>query len=457
LRLDGSTKSDDRGEHMRTFLQDDSYFIFLLSTRAGGLGLNLQTADTVIIFDSDWNPQMDLQAQDRAHRIGQKREVRVLRFLTNSGVEEQILAKATEKLRLDRKVIQAGKFNNKSSHEDRKEALKVILEEEAAEDGEDNCASADEIIRLIARGEEETKLFHEMDQGTAELPEGMEHMQWTPPTMFTEEEGPEWWQEEEEEEEEDISALADDYGRGARAVRSTIDYSGLSDREFDRMLQSGVSEDVIKQEKEAKASKRKRSESEQPSPTAEGWGSSRGAAAAGDEEDYRDEEAAQQAPSDAVASAPPLATSIRKIKQAILSLKAIGGRKVCELFLKLPTREEMPEYYSVVSEPIDFEDINEKLKSNTYGTMEDFEQDLALLCNNAQLFNHPDSQVYHDATTIRNKYKKELKILRTGSTGANKDRALPPKKKARWPQRQREGVPPQVPRSIARMLALLQQ
>jgi ATP-dependent helicase STH1/SNF2 len=74
LRLDGSTKSDDRGERTTLFNRDNSeYDVFLLSTRAGGLGLNLQTADTVIIFDSDWNPQMDLQAQDRAHRIGQKK------------------------------------------------------------------------------------------------------------------------------------------------------------------------------------------------------------------------------------------------------------------------------------------------------------------------------------------------------------------------------------------------
>ena len=76
LRLDGNTKSDERGERMAEFNKKDSYYdIFLLSTRAGGLGLNLQSADTVIIFDSDWNPQMDLQAQDRAHRIGQKNEV----------------------------------------------------------------------------------------------------------------------------------------------------------------------------------------------------------------------------------------------------------------------------------------------------------------------------------------------------------------------------------------------
>jgi SWI/SNF-related matrix-associated actin-dependent regulator of chromatin subfamily A protein 2/4 len=76
LRLDGMTKSDERGEQLKVFNEKDSdYFIFLLSTRAGGLGLNLQTADTVVIFDSDWNPHQDLQAQDRAHRIGQKNEV----------------------------------------------------------------------------------------------------------------------------------------------------------------------------------------------------------------------------------------------------------------------------------------------------------------------------------------------------------------------------------------------
>jgi SNF2 family DNA or RNA helicase len=76
LRLDGSTSADDREQRMYQFNAADSpYFIFLLSTRAGGLGLNLATADTVILFDSDWNPMMDKQAQDRAHRIGQKNEV----------------------------------------------------------------------------------------------------------------------------------------------------------------------------------------------------------------------------------------------------------------------------------------------------------------------------------------------------------------------------------------------
>ena len=80
---------------LRIFNSPNSeYFIFLLSTRAGGIGLNLQTADTVIIFDSDWNPHQDLQAQDRAHRIGQKNEVRVLRLMMVNSVEERILAAA---------------------------------------------------------------------------------------------------------------------------------------------------------------------------------------------------------------------------------------------------------------------------------------------------------------------------------------------------------------------------
>ena len=124
LRLDGSTKSDERGSLVEEFNKKDSkYFIFMLSTRAGGLGLNLQSADTVIIFDSDWNPQIDLQAQARAHRIGQTKEVRVFRFVTVNSVEEDILSRANHKLDVDRKIIQAGMFNNSSNSTQRREYL----------------------------------------------------------------------------------------------------------------------------------------------------------------------------------------------------------------------------------------------------------------------------------------------------------------------------------------------
>ena len=116
LRLDGNTKADDRGIQIDLFSKENGeYKIFILSTRAGGLGLNLQAADTVIIFDSDWNPQMDIQAQDRAHRIGQKHKVLVFRLISKNTIEEGILEKAAFKKSMDEKVIRSGLFKMKYS------------------------------------------------------------------------------------------------------------------------------------------------------------------------------------------------------------------------------------------------------------------------------------------------------------------------------------------------------
>ena len=165
LRLDGMTKSDERGEMLKIFNSKGSeYFIFLLSTRAGGLGLNLQTADTVLIFDSDWNPHQDLQAQDRAHRIGQTNEVRVLRLMTVNSVEERILAAARYKLNMDEKVIQAGMFNNRSTGSERRELLQSILRADGDDEDEENEAPDDETVnQMIARSEEEFNMFQKMD------------------------------------------------------------------------------------------------------------------------------------------------------------------------------------------------------------------------------------------------------------------------------------------------------
>lgn len=104
-RLDGSTNRVQRAIDVRLFNQDNSpLFIFLMSTRAGGLGINLQTADTVILYDSDWNPQVDLQAIGRAHRIGQTKPVHVYRLITEGAVEERIYDRAQKKLYLSEMV-----------------------------------------------------------------------------------------------------------------------------------------------------------------------------------------------------------------------------------------------------------------------------------------------------------------------------------------------------------------
>lgn len=105
-RLDGSVGSEARKKAIERFNAPDSAdFIFLLSTRAGGLGINLETADTVIIFDSDWNPQNDLQAMARAHRIGQTKTVNVYRFVSKDSIEEDVIERAKRKMVLAHLLI----------------------------------------------------------------------------------------------------------------------------------------------------------------------------------------------------------------------------------------------------------------------------------------------------------------------------------------------------------------
>ncbi|KAJ3353253.1 putative DNA helicase ino80 [Allomyces javanicus] len=104
-RLDGSTTLGDRRDLVSDWQTRDDLFIFLLSTRAGGVGINLTAADTVIFFDSDWNPTVDRQAMDRAHRLGQKRQVTVYRLVTRHSIEERILERARQKDHIQRVVI----------------------------------------------------------------------------------------------------------------------------------------------------------------------------------------------------------------------------------------------------------------------------------------------------------------------------------------------------------------
>lgn len=110
MRLDGSTKVEMRQCLMERFNNDKKYFIFILSTRSGGVGINLTGADTVIFYDSDWNPTMDAQAQDRCHRIGQTRDVHIYRLVSERTVEENILKKANQKRLLGDIAIEGGNF-----------------------------------------------------------------------------------------------------------------------------------------------------------------------------------------------------------------------------------------------------------------------------------------------------------------------------------------------------------
>jgi TATA-binding protein-associated factor len=91
VRLDGNVNAAQRSKIIDAFQLDDDIKCMLLTTRVGSLGLNLQAADTVIFLESDWNPQVDLQAMDRTHRIGQKQSVKVYRLITKDSIEEKIM------------------------------------------------------------------------------------------------------------------------------------------------------------------------------------------------------------------------------------------------------------------------------------------------------------------------------------------------------------------------------
>ncbi|XWS08634.1 hypothetical protein CRYUN_Cryun40dG0018600 [Craigia yunnanensis] len=156
-RIDGNTGGEDRDASIEAFNKPGSEkFVFLLSTRAGGLGINLATADVVIIYDSDWNPQVDLQAQDRAHRIGQKKEVQVFRFCTEYTIEEKVIERAYKKLALDALVIQQGRLaEQKTVNKD--ELLQMVrFGAEMVFSSKDSTITDEDIDRIIAKGEAAT-------------------------------------------------------------------------------------------------------------------------------------------------------------------------------------------------------------------------------------------------------------------------------------------------------------
>ncbi|GHP10928.1 class II histone deacetylase complex subunits 2 and 3 [Pycnococcus provasolii] len=138
-RIDGNVSYQDRQRFMKEFNSNPEVFCFLLSTRAGGLGINLTAADTVIIYDSDWNPHQDMQAMDRCHRIGQTRPVHVYRLCTSHSVEGRMLERANSKLKLMRIVMKKGEFEDKQ--------LKKVADQK--EGGGASGMKAEELLEML--------------------------------------------------------------------------------------------------------------------------------------------------------------------------------------------------------------------------------------------------------------------------------------------------------------------
>ncbi|KAL3062458.1 hypothetical protein OYC64_002293 [Pagothenia borchgrevinki] len=403
LRLDGSTKADDRAMLLKKFNEQGSqYFIFLLSTRAGGLGLNLQAADTVVIFDSDWNPHQDLQAQDRAHRIGQQNEVRVLRLCTVNSVEEKILAAAKYKLNVDQKVIQAGMFDQKSSGNERQAFLQaILLTEEQNEVGcelfcnkkineEDEIPDDETLNQMIARNEDEFELFMRIDMDRrredARNPKRK-------PRLMEEDELPSWIIRDEaevdrltyEEEEEKM------FGRGSRCRRD-VDYSDtLTEKQWLRAVEDGNLEEM---EEEIRLKKRKRKRRQDKDSSSRDEGGSKAKKKRG------------RPPADKHSPNHPKVTKqMNTIIDTVINYRDGAGRQLSEVFVQLPSRKELPEYYELIRKPVDFKKIKDRVRNHKYKGVGDLERDVMLLCHNAQTFNLEGSQIYEDSIVLQSVFK----------------------------------------------------
>ena len=161
-RIDGNTNYEDRESSIDEFNRPGSEkFCFILSTRAGGLGINLQTADTCILYDSDWNPQQDLQAQDRCHRLGQKKPVNVFRLVSENTIEEKIVERAQQKLKLDAMVVQQGRLKDKDKVSKEEILAAVRFGADTVFRSEESTITDDDIDVILERGAQKTKELNE--------------------------------------------------------------------------------------------------------------------------------------------------------------------------------------------------------------------------------------------------------------------------------------------------------
>jgi len=436
LRLDGSTKADDRSELLKQFNAPDSpYFCFLLSTRAGGLGLNLQTADTVIIYDSDWNPHQDLQAQDRAHRIGQKNEVRILRLISSNSVEEKILERAQFKLDMDGKVIQAGKFDNKSTNEERDEMLRIMLEAaESAESLQQEEMDDEDLNAIIMRNEGEFEIFQKMDADRAKNePYGPGKKL---PRLLNESELPDIYLNEEAPIVEELSESV--LGRGARE-RTKVKYDdGLTEEQWlDAVDADDDSIEAAVARKQARVARRagkkeetlredfdlgdsppaSRNESASPEPQPK----KRGRKPIRSTEKRKADDASLEAPAEQPSrkrgrgkAAEKLSPEERQSLQQILdnvyeSLQDleeespdpdVPPRGIIDPFVELPPRNDYPDYYQLIRQPICMKQIETKINKKQYQSLKQFRQDIGLLCANCKQYNEDGSVLYNDANVI---------------------------------------------------------
>eukprot|EP00047_Mylnosiga_fluctuans_P024192 m.154754 g.154754 ORF g.154754 m.154754 type:complete len:1307 (+) comp9794_c1_seq4:88-4008(+) len=446
LRMDGGTKAEDRQQQLADFNRPDSpYSVFILSTRAGGLGLNLQTADTVIIYDSDWNPHQDLQAQDRVHRIGQTKEVRVLRFVTTNSIEERVLESAKTKLGMDQKVIQAGMFNKRSTEQESQQYLMRLLQAEVDDGDHEPDALTDEAINeMIARSENEIVQFNRMDverhKRDKAWQDGVRKAR-----LIQRNELPPWMLEEAQVQEMLEKKESTDGPRARKEIRYADE---MTEAQFLKSLEED-DDDPNKKKRRSRARKSvaaadsdregagtpvtdspangdARPDGKEGAEAKDGAGEARpdGKDGAEAKDGAAEAEGRAKRRRSKLASEAEVVDESRETKRKnkrrrskkgmtpaeeivteLLNLSDRNGASLVEMFLQLPDPEEYPDYYAKISNPIDLSSIQEKASSGEYGSLQELSDDISLLVGNARAYNEDGSEIVQDAETLMVRFR----------------------------------------------------
>lgn len=455
LRLDGSTPADEREKRMFTFNDPDSpYFIFLLSTRAGGLGLNLATADVVILFDSDWNPMMDAQAQDRAHRIGQRNEVRVFRLVTTSIMESKILARATDKRNLNDLVVEAGKFNDgnakqsASAEGEKKKMMEALLKEYAeggdfegeGEDNEEGLVPDDEQVNdMMAVNEKEFALYQEMDQSREECgaKKDKKRGKKSSSSLMTNDSVPAWirqssawlakhsqlylmYEEYEKKRSQGHNVSFDDIsGDSSEQDQVWGEYAEVASRASlelgERKRKAVVYDDGMTEtqflnmvEKEEKKKETARAINKSKRKFGEG-------------------------------SLDPALNkgAVKILNELCKKLDSTGEYLLYGLFIEKPDKKMFPDYYQIIQSPVAIRTMITSLKKGKYSSIEELKGDMELLCSNASRYNEEGSVVHNASLALRDDFFSQLDSLQA-TFGRSSDRPGAP---VSAPKRKREQAP----------------
>ena len=398
---------------------------------------------------------MDLQAQDRAHRIGQRNDVRVFRLITQSPVEEKILGRAAEKLRMNELVVEAGKFDKSGQDEEegssleRLKMMELLLtdfdtqhnqstsgltsedDDKDTDDGEDDGDGNgnDVLNEMISSNDVDLELYTKMDSCGSAVP-----------SLYSDVESvPDWIRYpngKPEEGSELLAAAAAELPHKRKAAQGVIYDDGMTEKQFCRMMDK----QAIAEEKGKKGRKKKRSRNAvDPSLIIDDFSGRKRAKTAPVDQNTSTTRKKHAAIPENAPITPEVNERLVSICRSLIYYKEKGtNRKMAEIFLEKPCPTTYPDYYQLIDKPIGMNDILRKCRANLYANIKEFSDDWNTLFNNASTYNGEGSWVAVDANTLRDEFNRIMDKNTTKSespqkTGSAKKQASA--KKAKKPLR----------------------